>query len=303
MPADAAVVDLRGQSIVTSVTPNANPNTLYLMDDVLFTPAGLESANVVKGSTAKRIILTDGYGFYTPINFTAQQISYQRTFAQGLTADWKGWNTIVLPFDVQTVQVDGASIDWFRSTTDKGKQFWLYAFTGDAPGEVTFSHADALQAYTPYIVSVPGNAWGSKYDLTGKTITFKGTNAAIKAETPVALSGANYIFKGGLGQQSLSNVYALDAEGQNFAMTATATVAPFRAYFAPSTRSTQATALSIAFADGNEATAISAPTADGTGRAATDAVYNLNGQKVGTRAQWESLPRGIYIVNGKKISK
>ena len=303
VPADAVVADLRGQGIVTSVTPNANPNTLYLMDDVLFTPAGLESANVVKGSTAKRITLTDGYGFYTPINFTAQQISYQRTFAQGLTADWKGWNTIVLPFDVQTVQVDGASIDWFRSTTDKGKQFWLYAFTGDAPGEVTFSHADALQAYTPYIVSVPGNAWGSKYDLTGKTITFKGTNAAIKAEIPVALSGANYIFKGGLGQQSLSNVYALDAEGQNFAMTATATVAPFRAYFAPSTRSTQATALSIAFADGNEATAISAPTADGTGRAATDAVYNLSGQQVGTRAQWESLPRGIYIVNGKKISK
>ena len=34
-----------------------------------------------------------------------------------------------------------------------------------------------------------------------------------------------------------------------------------------------------------------------------DAVYTLQGQKVATRCQWNTLPRGVYIVNGKKVIK
>ena len=32
-------------------------------------------------------------------------------------------------------------------------------------------------------------------------------------------------------------------------------------------------------------------------------VYNLMGVKVGTKAEWQSLPRGIYVVNGRKVTK
>ena len=35
----------------------------------------------------------------------------------------------------------------------------------------------------------------------------------------------------------------------------------------------------------------------------SDAVYTLQGQKIATRSQWNALPRGIYIVNGKKVIK
>jgi len=34
-----------------------------------------------------------------------------------------------------------------------------------------------------------------------------------------------------------------------------------------------------------------------------DAVYTLQGKKVATRSQWNALPRGIYIINGKKVIK
>ena len=34
-----------------------------------------------------------------------------------------------------------------------------------------------------------------------------------------------------------------------------------------------------------------------------DAVYTLQGQKLATRSQWNTLPRGVYIVNGKKVIK
>ena len=36
---------------------------------------------------------------------------------------------------------------------------------------------------------------------------------------------------------------------------------------------------------------------------ADDTVYSLQGIKVGTMDQWQSLPRGLYVVNGKKIVK
>ena len=32
-------------------------------------------------------------------------------------------------------------------------------------------------------------------------------------------------------------------------------------------------------------------------------IYNLYGVKVGTKADWQSLPRGLYIVNGRKVTK
>ena len=41
---------------------------------------------------------------------------------------------------------------------------------------------------------------------------------------------------------------------------------------------------------------------DRTGKV-MDGVYTLTGQKVGTAADFESLPKGLYIVNGKKVMK
>ena len=35
----------------------------------------------------------------------------------------------------------------------------------------------------------------------------------------------------------------------------------------------------------------------------TSNVYNLMGVKVGTKAEWQSLPHGLYIVNGQKVKK
>ena len=32
-----------------------------------------------------------------------------------------------------------------------------------------------------------------------------------------------------------------------------------------------------------------------------DAIYTLQGQKIATTSQWSTLPRGIYIINGKKV--
>ena len=40
-----------------------------------------------------------------------------------------------------------------------------------------------------------------------------------------------------------------------------------------------------------------------TGRQFDESVYNLQGIKVGEKSDWNSLPRGLYIVKGKAILK
>ena len=49
-------------------------------------------------------------------------------------------------------------------------------------------------------------------------------------------------------------------------------------------------------------TAIEGITAgEGEPVSATEAVYNLNGQRVATAAQMEALPKGVYVIKGKKV--
>lgn len=300
IPADAVAVDLRGQTTVTSVTPNSNPNTIYLLDASASTPSGI-SGNIVKGTIAESITLTDGYDFYSPIDFTATNISYTRTFTTGYTVtDGKsaGWTTINLPFDVSGIEAGGETIDWFHSNSDTGKNFWLAEFTSDNSTGVTFDYATALKANTPYIIAVPGNQWGSKWDLTSKAITFKGTGANIKANAKAVKSGTYVKFNGTTKQQALTSVFNLNAAGNKFEK-GDATVPAFRAYFSASSVGSTATSLGINFG-GNDTAGISTIEAQ-QDKPAT--VYDLRGMKVGTVDQISTLPKGIYIINGKKIIK
>lgn len=307
VPANATVVDLRGQSTVTSIAPNGNPNCLYLLDASAATPSGIAD-NVVKGDVAANITLTDDgvHGFYSPISFTAQKISYTRTFDRGLQADYSGWNTILLPFDVATVKVGDEVIDWFHSDSEKGKDFWVYGFVTDEGNVVKFAHTDEMKANVPYVIAVPSDAWGSQFDLTNKAITFESTNVAISCNAMSVLNGSNYVFKGIALPQTLNDVYVLNDAGSVFSNQTSADVAPFRAYFVASERTVLAQALSFAFIGDDEAEATGIPMLDvkaGRAQKKGNAIYNMQGMQVGTIEQWKSLPKGVYMVNGNKMFK
>lgn len=299
VPDDAAVVDLRGLSVVTSITPNSNKNCLYLLDESAATPTGIMN-NVVKGTTAANIVLEDGYEFYTPIDFTATKISYTRTFTTGATATGGGWNTIVLPFDVTAVKKEGTDpIDWFKSASDTGKNFWLYAFEDDDKTNVEFNYTDAIKAYTPYLINVPSDAWGTENQLTGKPITFEGENAEIKVEAKSAISGSHFIFTGNMQQQAVNKCYVLNAAGTEFAQTV-GNVPAFQAYFYPTTRDWLGGALTISFVDNSEATGI----VEANSQLSTvnsqlqEGWYTLQGVKL----DGKPTEKGIYIYNGKKVA-
>ena len=58
--------------------------------------------------------------------------------------------------------------------------------------------------------------------------------------------------------------------------------------------------LSFDFGDG-ELTGISDITTDGAEGTRMEGVYNLNGQKVSDGDSTDNLPKGIYVVGGRKV--
>lgn len=297
VPATVTSVDLRGVTSVNSVT-GANTNCLFLVDENANT-GELGTKNVITGNTAANIELTDNgnNGFVAPIDFTAEKISYQRTFTAGTDGNGSGWTTIVLPYDVEKVMVGNEEIDWFHSSSDTNGRFWLRELVSDGDLSVTFGYVDELKANTPYIIAVPGNNWGSQWSLVGKTLKFIGkSNASIIKDATAEEEGDYYRFTGTTTKQQLESVYALNDEGSSFTL-GNATVDPFRAYFRAISSNSRAIDLQILSA-GNQATAITLPDVEPLH---TGEIYSIDGRMMGTSI--ESLPKGIYVVDGKKVVK
>lgn len=286
---DQVAVDLTGFNY-TSVTPNSNPNTLYIISGSQTAPASLSGKNVVKGGNIANLTLTDGYAFYSPIDFHADKVTYKRTFTNFYNAG-SGWSTVVLPFEATVSNADGP-LAW----EEPNRQFWLMEFSSDAGSTVKFAHAtgSTMQANVPYIIALPDDAYGA-YSLVGKNaFTFTGTDIDFKAGAKAARTGSKYKFVG-TTTNATREMYKLNAAGSAFKL-GNATEYPFRAYFTGTSLSSYGDKLSIGFED-NGATSINSVKSDQNSQLSTpnSPFFNLNGQRVGHPA------KGLYIVNGKKV--
>ena len=250
----------------------------------------------MKGSSAGAITLADGNGndFYSPIDFTAQKISYTRTFTLAANGS-SGWNSLMVPFNVSTITCDGidGNVDWFHSATDTGKNFWLRAFTADGSNTVTFDYATSIDANTPYIIAVPDNRWGDNLRMTGRKVTFSATNAQVSATKDAYVSGDNYKFCGTTAKKDLTNVYKLNATGSQFVKQASTSAGAFRVWFSPvSISSLTHSSLSILSPETTGLLPISVDVRE----TKTDSWYSLDGR----RLSGKPTAKGIYINNGKK---
>ena len=286
---DIAAVNLMGFDF-TTITPNSNPNTLYIISSTQSAPAGLTGKNVVKDGQIAELSIVDGHAFASPINFHADKVTYTRTFDKFYDGG-KGWTTIVLPFAATKVKNSEGTLPW----DVENRKFWLMEFSGEAGSTVNFTTPTTLAANTPYIIALPGDDQGA-LSLTAAdkhTLTFSADNADIKANAKSTVTVSKYKFVGTMTNTgSLDDIYALNGDGDKFTK-GTATVEPFRAYFAGTSAAATATSLGIGFGDGIstgiESLQLAKPEAKREG------IYNLNGQRV-------SQPRkGLYIVNGKKV--
>ena len=306
VPESALSVDftgVTGSNGVTKVVPNANPNTVYILGPNDTTPSGLTGKNIVKNGTATKLTLNDGFSFATPVTFTAKDIEFAITPDKGVSSNG-GWFTLALPFKAEKVMVGDKQIDWFHSSTDTGKNFWLKEFVGMTGNAVTFDFVDEMKANTPYIIAVPGSSYGSKWNLVGKKMVFSGKNQAIISGAKIMAASDVYMFAGTTTKTSMTDVWGLNSEGSRFNY-GNYEVDPFRGYFRLRTGVANAPeSLVIVGAGTDGIEMISETPADGM-----VSVYNLSGIKVaevqmtGGRVELGNLPRGIYVINGQKFIK
>lgn len=284
-----AISNFNGKTITTS----GNPNCVYLLKEGVETPSALDDCNVVKGTTAAKLALTDGYDFFTPVSFTATTATYTRTFILP-AAGASGWNALMVPFTVSSVTCEGlGTVDWFHSGSDTGKNFWLRTFTGDAVGSVNFDYADELTANTPYLIAVPGDTWGAAWQMTGKAVTFHGSGVGIATTSEGSLSGNYYQFVGSNKGTTVKDVYVLNAAGSSFVKkTVDTAVDAFRAWIAPIDISSL-TLPSLTITSG-QPTGIDSVK---SGKRKVESWYTLDGRVLQQRPQ----TKGIYICQGKKI--
>jgi hypothetical protein len=247
---------------------------------------------VIVGGVAQQVTLIDGEPVAFPANFMSNSIEYKRTFTTGYS-NGGGWTTVIVPFDAK-VKVNGENVEWFKGAKDSGRKFWLFKYKGSVEGTVYFDYEtnDVLSANTPYLMAVPGNQFGSTYDLTNKEFTFYATQAAITGQALTEVDEGPYAFRGTYVKDDALNGYMLNNAGDFFELQNTnVEVSPFRAFF-----STEETATSrfLRVSMFNGATAVSMPVVSNV---PADAVYDLQGRRADSR----QLKKGIYIVGGKKV--
>ena len=191
------------------------------------------------------------------------------------------WNTICLPFDVTAEQI----ADVLKSAGNVKE----YDREDATKQTIYFKDATTMVAGKPYLIKPTESA---------KELVFKGVKIT-EYEPNKKVGGDNYAVYGTFGKYTMKTdgtELFLKTDGKFYIPAAsTATMKGFRAYFYNINGSTAAAALNLSFGD---ATGIDGIAADAEKNVK---VYNVNGQYVGTSL--EALPKGLYIVGGKKVLK
>ena len=282
-------IDMRGVTGINAIAPSTNPNALYLIDATATVPSTLAGKNVVSGTYADRITLTDGYPFMTPVAFTAGSVSYSRTLAAEAKSE-NNWQTLALPFAPTDISCEGERVSIDQS------RLYLRRYAGQnqtlAP---IFEPAAAITAAEPFVIKGAGT-------LKGKTLTFSAVNAQIDASQRLSAETDDYRFKGTTYSPSVAASFTLNTHSNAFDYHSEATqIAPFRAYFVPTAEPAEGESIVIE----GTTSGIDATWAEGS----TVAVYTLTGVKVGTAriegqtADLTGYPQGVYIVGGRKVVK
>ena len=277
VPEKALCVEI-GEQGITKITPNANPNCLYILSEADALPTGITEKNVIRynqnGATAEELELTDGYGFMTSLTFFARKATYVRTFA---TQELSGYTTLMLPFTATAITANGQPV-----------ALQVYEFTGDQPGKV---YADEVsggmpEAGTPYLVKITDQS------LAGQPVTFTGQNTVVP-NTYLPPSAGNYQFVGTLTatkQDNTIELFTFEAGKSGTSIPKQTECAAFRAYFRSLGYFGRYQELSI------EHTSTGIFTVKETSPSASEAIYDLQGRRI------NGLPtRGIYIKDNRKV--
>lgn len=269
VPLDATSLDLSSNAVNFDATPLAdmkadmtNKNlTIFLLEGT--EGVGADEKNVVVGTAASNLSLTDGNDWGVTKDFTAVAVSYDRVFK----TDDNYVQSFVLPF--------GFTVPTGTTVAE------LSSVNGD---NLVFKPVAETVANKPYLVVTNDGEFINKL-----------TNVQVKATTGADLTttvdGVSHI--GSYTAQNVEGVYGY-ANGK-FVKANTGSVKPFRTYIKVA-EGTQAAPMAFGVNIEGTVTGINNAT---TAATAKEAIYNLQGVRVS--GDLKHLTKGVYIVNGQKV--
>lgn len=269
VPLDATSLDFSSKTVDLGSTPLADMKADMTNKNLtIFLPEGTEGVdakekNVVVGTTASSLSLTDGNDWGVTKNFTAAAVSYDRVFK----TDANYVQSFVLPFGF-TVPADITVAE-------------LSSVNGD---NLVFKPVAETVANKPYLVVTTD----ADFINNLKNVEVKATTGA---DLTTTVEGVSHI--GSYTAQSVENVYGY-ANGK-FVKANTGSVKPFRTYVKVADGQ-QAAPMAFGVNIEGTVTGINNATAAAT---AKEAIYNLQGVRVS--GDLKHLTKGVYIVNGQKV--
>ncbi|WP_444384286.1 calycin-like domain-containing protein [Prevotellamassilia timonensis] len=269
VPLDATSLDFSSKTVDLGSTPLADMKADMTNKNLtIFLPEGTEGVdakekNVVVGTTASSLSLTDGNDWGVTKDFTAAAVSYDRVF----NTDANYVQSFVLPF--------GFTVPTGTTVAE------LSSVNGD---NLVFKPVTETVANKPYLLVTTDGEFINKL-----------TNVQVKATTGADLTTTvdNVSHIGSYTAQNVENVYGY-ANGK-FVKATTGSVKPFRTYV--KVAGSQGAA-PMAFGVNIEGTVTGINNAT-TAATAKEAIYNLQGVRVS--GDLKHLTKGVYIVNGQKV--
>ncbi len=302
----AAIVWNSSQAISTSeLQVITNPNLLIYVQDASLAPANRD--NVVINGFAKNVVLSDvtsgNNNFYCPEEFTAEAISYTRNFQQqteiGIS---RGWESIALPFDVQTIMHEKNGVLSPFGSSKGGKPFWLRQMSDNGLVQAIEIHANR-----PYLISMPNSTdYPAEFNQPGR-VTFSSLNVRVPVteEEAVAMADSTIVLIPTFQRMEQSDwIYALNVgetraqypEGSVFEQGLRA-VRPFEAFTVHNNNQSNPAPRYIAINEiGNGTLGIDASLVNRE-EVNSEEWYSLDGRKL----QGKPAQKGICIQNGKKV--
>ena len=231
-------------------------------------PASLP-CNVVVGSNCSNLILTDGaYDFYAPIPFTADAISYNRSF------DSTKKVTVCLPFAISSEELENLGITAYKFDAVRSN------------GSIHFTVAESMEANTPYVVSAEGTPFAS---LSSRTVS-KTENLSTTINDVEFIGTMSRAI---LNSDEATSYYGY-SNGQFVKVGRNVGINPFRAYIKSGIN--LGASADVVFDNISDDIRDISKTNNNN-----STVYGIDGRLIGTSVNVNKLPKGIYIVNGKKI--
>lgn len=323
IPEEAVAVDLRGQHTFNTMfsidVSHSNPNCLYYLDLLDNVPQGLgEERNVVRGLEAENIKLTEGHDYFCPLAFRTQFISYLITPSYNNPDDevcGRGYSeTLVLPFHpshVNLYDINGNGMSRLRTdvgdSVDNGggkvsheEMLTVLRYYGNVGDSLTVAQLNSvlqMEAYVPYILGI----------YIGSSLLFIGENTEVPMTSEAIVRGGGIDFIGTtVGLHLLPNFFAFDPDSNRFCQGETDEwVPPFHAYMAAFDGAShqQLNISNEAWGskgNPNDATAIHNIDYFRMMNDDTVSCYDLSGRRL-SDSHLQSLPKGIYIVGGRKV--